>query len=452
MNRIQFRNIVTTGTRSVHRHFSTTCKVYSDTKNDLSWDFLSKTAADETSEKNNDGFKFKTDFDDLYARPSSRPDAPLLKQKIDVVVIPEADSDISNKELDSVFRPRRRMADNQGVAGVTATQKEREIFSQIFDSILARSTSGTSKTTINKSTMSNNMQAFFEKTLVPNSPNNVEEKDISMGMMTEDVRKYPLSMSSLLLPQQKDAGKDFARGSEFMTALEEKLAPVYAHMESFETDVELFDYYLDSVITPYNQQCASGKGSKKKSNPEILLNTLEDVAQLNVSATAPPIVSRTLPLLLFKSMQLMVANFNSPDQALALFELSKKQGIDFYVAACNIDVYNEALRIRWETYRDLYQLETLVSEIDVNGLKGDSVTSDVLSSVNTYYSQLKIDSEASPSHVTLWSQEDEERLNNLNVYRLKIAKSLVKQNVHFGQKDIFSLLTQEDVVTDTKLS
>ena len=71
------------------------------------------------------------------------------------------------------------------------------------------------------------------------------------------------------------------------------------------------------------------------------------------------------------------------------------------MAACNIDVYNEALRIRWETYRDLYQLETLVSEIDVNGLNGDSVTSDVLSSVDSYYSQLKIESEADPDHVTL---------------------------------------------------
>ena len=148
----------------------------------------------------------------------------------------------------------------------------------------------------------------------------------------------------------------------------------------------------------------------------------------------------------------MMSNFNSPDQALALFELSKKQGIDFYVAACNIDVYNEALRIRWETYRDLYQLETLVSEIDVNGLNGDSVTSDVLSSVDSYYSQLKIESEADPDHVTLWSQEEEERLNNLNVYRLKIARSLVKQNVQFGQKDLFSLLSPEVDAAGAKLS
>ncbi|KAF5100106.1 hypothetical protein DV451_002680 [Geotrichum candidum] len=451
MNRLQLRQIAKAGSKGIHRYFNSARILRGDAKDDLSWDFLANDTTDKP-ERNSDDFKLKTEFDDLYARPSSRPDAPLSKTKIEVAVLPETDAGASNEELDNVFRPRRRMADTQGVAGVTATQKEREIFSQIFDSILARSTPGTNKATTNKPAMSNNMQAFFEKTLVPNSPNNIEEKDVALGMTTEDVRKYPLSMSSLLLSQQKDSGKDCARGSEFMDALEKKLAPVYAHMDAFETDVELFDYYVDRVIASYTQQHSGAKGGKRKSKPEISLNTLEDVEKLEVSATAPPVVSRTLPLLLVKSMQLMMSNFNSPDQALALFELSKKQGIDFYVAACNIDVYNEALRIRWETYRDLYQLETLVSEIDVNGLNGDSVTSDVLSSVDSYYSQLKIESEADPDHVTLWSQEEEERLNNLNVYRLKIARSLVKQNVQFGQKDLFSLLSPEVDAAGAKLS
>ena len=97
---------------------------------------------------------------------------------------------------------------------------------------------------------------------------------------------------------------------------------IRAHGCISQTDVELFDYYVDRVIASYTQQHSGTRGGKRKSKPEKFVSThSNDVEKLEVSATAPPVVSRTLPLLLVKSMQLMMSNFNSPDQALALFEL-----------------------------------------------------------------------------------------------------------------------------------
>lgn len=417
-------------TRSIlRRRFSTSVRALANDRSESSWDYLTDPQELELSDDLKD-LNLKTELDDLYATPASQKmhQGERRKEKVSFVVKPQS-KPVSGNELEDVFRPRRRMSDTSGVAGVTATQKEREIFSKIFDTILSRSASDGGRSAQNKTGLSSNMQALFEKTLGTAQP--TEDQDVQLGMTTDDVRKYPLSMASLIM-SQKPGKENRTHGLEFNNALKEKLQPVFEHIDAFETDYDLAQYYEEKIVNAYK---ASMKNSRSK-QPEI--TKLEDLDSLVIDPESPPVSSRVLPLILYNVIRTMMHNFNSPEQALMLFELSKQQGIDFYVSSCNCDVYNEVLRIKWDAYKDLYLVESLISEMDINGLKANSETSEILGAVARYAIDMKQGSLDS-KHVPLWSQEDEERLMNLNRYRLRALEALVQQD-NAGQGKLLSQL------------
>lgn len=429
MYRLATRSAVT------KRRFCTSRHLLSDER--PSWDYLTKTQEPESVDVGLNGLTLKTELDDLYATPASHTlQSPRIKKdKVSFVVKPQASPAVSGHDLEDVFRPRRRMSDTSGVAGVTATQKEREIFSKIFDTILSRSVSDGGRSAQNKTGLSSNMQALFEKTLGFNSTAEnptATEQNVQLGMTTEDVRKYPLSMTSLLMPQR--SGKEAkSPGFEFKNALKRKMEPIFKHIDGMETDYELVQYYLENIIKLYITEAT--KAGKEKAK---ISDNIKDLESLDIDPECPPVNSKVLPLILGAAIRTLMDNFNSPEQALMLFEVSKKQGIDFYVSSCNCDVYNEVLRVKWDAYKDLYMIEALVSEMDINGLKGNSETSEILSSVARYAIDMKQGSLDS-KHVPLWSQEDEERLTNLNQYRLRVLEALVRQD-NAGQGDILSRL------------
>lgn len=417
----------------LRRRICTSARLLSEERPDLSWDFLTE------PEKPKDPvdlkeLKLKTELDDLYATPANQALANprVSKDKVHFVVKPQSSPGISGQDLEDVFRPRRKMSGSSGVAGVTATQKEREIFSKIFDTILSRSASDASRSPQNKTGLSSNMQALFEKTL-GNSAESTEQSSqhVELGMTTEDVRKYPLSMPSLLM-SQRSRKETKSQGFEFNNAMKKKLEPIFQHMDDMETDIELAEYYVEKIVKRYKADAASNKKTLTS------ITKLEDLESLVVDPESPPVISGFLPLLLCTAIRTMMENFNSPDQALMLFELSKQQGIDFYVSSCNCDVYNEVLRIKWNAFKDLYMMESLISEMDINGLKANSETSEILSSVARYAIDLKQGS-LDAKHVPLWSQEDEERLTNLNQYRLRVLEALVRED-NASQGDLLSRL------------
>lgn len=440
----------------IRRKFNTSTLLLSDERPDMSWDYLTKSPQENSSEPKDLDLKslnLKTELDDLYTTPSRQAyDHPrVTKDKVSFVVKPQSTPGVSGSDLEDVFRPRRRMSDTTGVAGVTATQKEREIFSKIFDTILSRSASDGGKSAQNKTGLSSTMQALFEKTILPrktgdsttggeHSALSEDGQNVQLGLTHEDVRKYPLSMASLLM-SQRSGKENKSQGLEFQNALKEKLEPIFKHLDSMETDYEVSQYYLEKIVKVYKENTESGTkhGNNFKSKGlEPRINDIEDLKSLSIDPEFPPVSPKVLPLILGAVIRTLMDNFNSPEVALTLFEVSKLQGIDFYVSSCNCDVYNEVLRIKWDAFKDLYTIESLISEMDINGLKGNSDTSEILSSVARYSIDMKQGSVDS-AQVPLWSQEDEERLTNLNRYRLRVLEALVQQD-NAGQGELLSKL------------
>lgn len=411
-------------------------RAYSDKPAEDPWDFLNDPEEPEGFDSDNlEDMDFKTELHDLYAKPANRTNPEshnfLKKEKVSFVAKSHDDpSTVSGNDLADVFRPRRRMADSaSGTAGVTATHKEKEIFSQIFDTILSRSVAdGGRSAQGNKPGMTSNMQALFESTL--GGTQSQKKEDVQMSMTTEDVRKYPLSMASLMVSKGNSPDDTKPQGQKYQTVLQNKLQPVLDYINSFETDHEVSQYYREKIIKVYKER---QEQPDKEKQSEPVYNTVESLEAWEIDPESPPVNSKALPIILLACVRTLANDFAAPEQAAMLFELSKQQGIDFYVAACSSSVYNEVLRCKWNAYKDLYLVESLISEMDINGLKADSDTSEILSSVARYCIELKRGS-LEADQVPLWSEEDEERLSNLNRYRLRILEQMVQRdNVRQGQ-------------------
>lgn len=86
----------------------------------------------------------------------------------------------------------------------------------------------------------------------------------------------------------------------------------------------------------------------------------------------PPLAAG-FPLLLNESLQLLVEKFESPAEAIALFDSVKTRAGRLYFATVSTDVYFTMIRIVWEFYRDLSTLMVLASDIALMNIKSRAV-------------------------------------------------------------------------------
>ncbi|ANB12314.1 Cell division control protein 45-like protein [Sugiyamaella lignohabitans] len=343
--------------------------------------------------------------------------------------------------------------------GTTTTEKERLIFTKILDSILyqrdrnnskqqrRKGSVGTSSEGSTKSVTSS-LQALFE------SNDNLEKlassastsstahenssplfggsrhlPNVKLEIATEDVRKMPLSYGSLI---QKDAGeRNQSKSLQIQQQEKERLlshiSPVLDYIDSLETDQEVVDYYVKHITERFTPESISNGLGSNSSSEAADASTSQITASTNLTSPVnplePPLTKEYLPFYLVKCMSVLCSSFDDPSEAICLFELSKRVGIEFYACACSVDVYNEMLQIRWEFFRDLYAVESLVSEMHVNAVQGNNRTVDILGNI----SRDSIDAKhgiLGINGVPLWTEEDDERVRKLNQYRLRITATL----------------------------
>lgn len=90
---------------------------------------------------------------------------------------------------------------------------------------------------------------------------------------------------------------------------------------------------------------------------------------------------RTYPRILAELLKTIRINFGNPNLALALFRHAQSHSPESYLIGCLAPVYNEALRIRWESFRDLIGVDQGVQEMEVNGVRWDKGTQQVVAKV-----------------------------------------------------------------------
>jgi hypothetical protein len=201
-----------------------------------------------------------------------------------------------------------------------------------------------------------------------------------------------------------------ARDRSKLERVAEILQPILKYMSTLPTDHEVVEYYTKKVVA---------RAQLKEENQV----KLDQDSQIDV--LTPPVNAQIVSIYLLKAMDLLITDFQAPSEAITLFELSKRSGIEFYVASCSTDVYNKMLELRWNYFRDLYAVESLMSEMYVNAVAGNNDTVNIIGKIHRDYIGAKhglVDG----GSLSLWNKEDSRRMKSLNQYRLRVAKSLMQ--------------------------
>ncbi|CAN6603496.1 hypothetical protein TRVA0_002S02762 [Trichomonascus vanleenenianus] len=257
----------------------------------------------------------------------------------------------------------------------SSTKKEQMIFSTLMDSIFEQKAKGGAK-----NDLSRNVQAFFQN---------------------QDGSQIELFKSSKARAELFD--EEALRRKDWVDVTD-KLTPVLTHLQSKKLDCEIMEYYTTKIINR----------AHLLSNKQMGENDLVDVEN-------PPILVDSVPLYLRWCLDLLINSYNSPTAAITLFELSKRQSVAFFTASCDTAVYNLMLELRWAKFRDLYAVESLMAEMRVNSIPGNSTTADIISKISNDYIAVKHG--VSDNSVSCrWSDEDARRMKNLNNYRIELAR------------------------------
>ncbi|KAA8904710.1 hypothetical protein TRICI_005407 [Trichomonascus ciferrii] len=289
-------------------------------------------------------------------------------------------------------------------AGFSRSKKEQMIFTSLLESIFEQKTVGENKSAGKVQKMPQSLQMLFQQSLNPDK--SAGSNDVQMEMVNEDLRKVPLSSSSLIHRMSGQTPLQVAKDER--EQLTRQLGPVLQYISNLETDMDVQEYYMNNIL---NKVAISGP----LENYEVDENT-------HIDPNAPPLTKKTVPIYLYHVLDTLDEAFHAPEQVITLFELSKRSGIDFYVSACTVDVYNKILQVRWKYYRDLYAVESLLSEMNVNAVLGNEETVKIIGKIHGDYLEAKY-GVSDENLLTLWNKEDSKRLKNINQYRMRIISS-----------------------------
>ncbi|KAG5359178.1 hypothetical protein CJU90_3912 [Yarrowia sp. C11] len=109
---------------------------------------------------------------------------------------------------------------------------------------------------------------------------------------------------------------------------------------------------------------------------EFMSTQLDEFEKLDKKLKTPaelPPMAAGFPLLLNEALQLLVEKFESPAEAVSLFDEVKARSGNLFFATGSTDVYFTMIRIVWEFYRDLSTLSVLASDIALMNIKSRAV-------------------------------------------------------------------------------
>lgn len=151
---------------------------------------------------------------------------------------------------------------------------------------------------------------------------------------------------------QREGKRDvFERSVDEDDAVVEELDLLKEEMSLIATDAELVDWARRRVFTPATTD------------------------EMGVT------FSRAYPRMLAHLLKVVRTNFNNPHLALALFHHAQTHSLESYLSGCLAPAYDELLRVRWESFRDLEGVEQGVREMEVNGVKWDNGTQKIVGKV-----------------------------------------------------------------------
>jgi len=303
--------------------------------------------------------------------------------------------------------------------GETISEREKEIFDSIFDVILkTKGASGEYKPPQSKSAFSPPpmIAALFESALGPQKfgeslsfgPERTTHNSAHLAAAMAKISTAPQYPHSLRNAAARAAGISGLPLTEAEKQLESEraveLEKLLEQMEQCTTDKELWDFLDDHVFSlvhsakaqnqPVAETATKGTSSKKtkasKSEPQE--------PTFNIPST-------NYPHLLHSAMFLLRTAFDDYPSVIAVYNQVKALGAESYVVGCSTEVYNEALRARWDGFKNLEAVNGLLAEMRINGVPGDHETVSIMMEIKEEINQFQINKELAGAKF-LWSKPE----------------------------------------------
>lgn len=297
------------------------------------------------------------------------------------------------------YQIQRVLREPEQMNSSTITEREREIFTRIFETILSEKSTFSPRTVPTTFLPSTSLNALFESAVGPQQSgseisfgpkDSIDKASVAASLaMASSFEEYP---AALRAAAAKAAGLIRpARTVDQKQALVKNLAGLIEAMNNCQTDLALGKWMDDNVFNLIEK--VQSKGSKD-------------------------LLSGSYAYLLAEGMKILRTNFNDLAGVISTFQRVKKLGAESYVLGCSVDVYNQVIAAKWEGYRDLYKIKELVDEMEINGIQGDEKTVRVLQEVLDDFATMN-SLQAHPALRTVFIEGNEGLLEQLN-YKVDI--------------------------------
>ncbi|SCU93960.1 LAME_0F05600g1_1 [Lachancea meyersii CBS 8951] len=290
-------------------------------------------------------------------------------------------------------------------------------------------------------------------------------------MTTEDIRKYPVSLTPTYFSSEKTSGnavdgKDVEQstpvsaGAYIKNVLTSEMK-LSSQVETAESGINpnllkqievknRLTAKLEKLLGPYllhlqNRVQTDGDcilviqellSQYLKRNPELETDSLEHLEQNGVENPTflPQPFHVTMPFII--RHLLTSADYRFPPERrytlISLIYNSCKTATDvsLYLNVCNIDFYNLLIELSWENYQEIHQVKQLVAEMTANGIIGDLHTVELLTNIAKTMRYMNDgiadDSTCSDTALTVgvvWCRENAHDLNYIEDYLRKLKES-----------------------------
>lgn len=303
--------------------------------------------------------------------------------------------------LSGKFADQRALVEQGNASGGMTdilSQREREIFTRIFETILSERSTFAPRTAPATSFPSTSLNALFESAVGPQQsgseisfgpPGMIDRASATASLaMASSLEEYP---AALRAAAARAAGLMRPNRSYQLEQLDLRksisIVGLIRDLNLCETDLALGQWMDDRVFS-------------------LIRN-----GRLETPAEQYP--TGSYAYLLAEGMKVLRTAFNDFAGCLSIFERIKKLGAESYVLGCSVDVYNQAIAAKWEAYRDLYKIKELVDEMDINGIQGNDKTVQLLHDIMDDVAAMVYDESNRVAHAML-TGGIADMLNHLN--------------------------------------
>lgn len=263
-----------------------------------------------------------------------------------------------------------------------------------------------------------------------------QEKAMFKDAFAELIKESEKSRSSNkvfdnLINYSRRRGVEAGLNADEISKLKHSLSSTLAYITSLETEYDLLKS-LNTMLA--DAKMLIEKANEHDSTTDQLFTTViespEMLTQIEAQSTTTPekpsLNALTVPIIFKHYLQTINTKFQDGQLTISIFNHIKKD-LNLYLLVFNQSTYNEILKTIWIFYGkfNLYQVESLITEMENNGFSGDILTFNILKEITIDYYNLKMgDLKSANNNLPVWSSEDDERISRLENKLRSISRNI----------------------------